>query len=308
MGDGQPLPQAQAERMGDALGADFSTVRVQEGGGGIERPGVLAAAQGETLHFAPGQYRPGDPAGDALIAHELAHVVQQRRGARGQLHHSSGEPSALEAEADHAAAAAIAGSRFVITGTASPRTSLFKTIAEELKQDFDKGDLRSAWICIREKAAGTKDPDVLQVIDKSPLSTGDKWIAKHLIAPPDNDKTDFVDPILKGLDQGPSSIRSDGTSLTRRRSRTSRRGRRERGRRTARVRRHANRQRRKLQSEAAIAPSQRRGAVRVGGGLRRRRAPTRPALPTQHSASVPPSRQAACGTQPAPGRVAIPRR
>ncbi|MDQ4048465.1 MAG: DUF4157 domain-containing protein, partial [Actinomycetota bacterium] len=33
---------------------------------------------GSDVFFAAGEYRPGTPAGDELIAHELTHVVQQR--------------------------------------------------------------------------------------------------------------------------------------------------------------------------------------------------------------------------------------
>src|SRR5918995_2142348 len=44
---------------------------------------TLALTQGSDVHFAPGAYQPGTPGGDHLIAHELAHVAQQRRGPVG---------------------------------------------------------------------------------------------------------------------------------------------------------------------------------------------------------------------------------
>ena len=43
--------------------------------------GARALAVGEHVAFGPNEYEPGTPVGDALIAHELAHVVQQ--GAAG---------------------------------------------------------------------------------------------------------------------------------------------------------------------------------------------------------------------------------
>ena len=42
-------------------------------------PGSRAYALGETIVFAPGHYAPGTGAGRRLLAHELAHVVQQRQ-------------------------------------------------------------------------------------------------------------------------------------------------------------------------------------------------------------------------------------
>jgi hypothetical protein len=50
-----------------------------------ERPeasllGVRAATHGTDLYFAPGMYRPATPEGRRLVGHEVAHVIQQRRG------------------------------------------------------------------------------------------------------------------------------------------------------------------------------------------------------------------------------------
>jgi len=64
-----------------------------------------AVADGVDVFFADGEYRPGTRAGDALIAHELAHVDQAQRGllhrpARKAM--GGAEHDALEAAADHA--------------------------------------------------------------------------------------------------------------------------------------------------------------------------------------------------------------
>ena len=61
---------------------------------------TLALTQGADVHFAPGAYQPGTPGGDHLIAHELAHVAQQRRGPIG----GDVGTAALEADAERAAA------------------------------------------------------------------------------------------------------------------------------------------------------------------------------------------------------------
>jgi hypothetical protein len=62
-----------------------------------------AFATGSDVYFAKGEYNPGSDSGDRLIAHELAHVVQQRgASASGPL--SVSQPGdSLEREADEVA-------------------------------------------------------------------------------------------------------------------------------------------------------------------------------------------------------------
>jgi hypothetical protein len=62
------------------LGADFSAVRVHLDSAEARDLGAHAFARGDTLHFSPGAWSPTTPAGWSVIAHELAHVVQQRSG------------------------------------------------------------------------------------------------------------------------------------------------------------------------------------------------------------------------------------
>jgi hypothetical protein len=69
----------------------------------------------EDVHFAPGRFAPGTAAGDRLIAHELAHVVQQRRpeapapALAAELDADSAADSALRAEPVRLRAAAVPG-------------------------------------------------------------------------------------------------------------------------------------------------------------------------------------------------------
>lgn len=74
---GTPLPEPLRHQMESSLGADFSGVRVHVGHQATH-VGASAYTQGQDIHFAPGAYLPGDKAGQELLAHELAHVVQQR--------------------------------------------------------------------------------------------------------------------------------------------------------------------------------------------------------------------------------------
>jgi uncharacterized protein YcfJ len=65
------------------FGRDFSLVRVHTDGDAAESARALSArafTAGPDVVFATGGYSPGTPAGRNLIAHELAHVVQQASG------------------------------------------------------------------------------------------------------------------------------------------------------------------------------------------------------------------------------------
>lgn len=70
--------------MEHALGTDFSAVRLHTGPAAHQVAGALnahALTSGSDIMFAAGAYQPGTPSGERLLAHELAHVVQQSRGA-----------------------------------------------------------------------------------------------------------------------------------------------------------------------------------------------------------------------------------
>ncbi len=77
---------------------------------------------GTDVAFAGGEYKPGTPVGDALIAHELAHVVQQGGGSQSggtQTKDASlGDESSLEQDADRSAVGAVVSG---VTANAVPR-------------------------------------------------------------------------------------------------------------------------------------------------------------------------------------------
>ena len=108
---GEPLAPAIRSEFEPRFGHDFSGVRVHadaRGSATAVRLGADAFTVGRAIAFAPGRYAPGTPAGRRLLAHELAHVVQQRAATpAGPLHLL--EDPALEAAADRAAAVVTAG-------------------------------------------------------------------------------------------------------------------------------------------------------------------------------------------------------
>ena len=108
---GQTLDPLLRARMESGFGQDFSAVRVHDDARAHDAArdlGARAYAAGNSLVFGEGAYRPETPAGQALIAHELAHTVQQG-GVQMQADPSLAVPlpastdAALESEADHAA-------------------------------------------------------------------------------------------------------------------------------------------------------------------------------------------------------------
>ncbi|MDH3604622.1 MAG: DUF4157 domain-containing protein [Candidatus Tectomicrobia bacterium] len=76
---GQPLPPDVQAQMATVFGTDFTDVRIH-----IDTTassiGALAFTHNNQIYFAPGQYNLATPNGLKLLAHELAHVLQQRQG------------------------------------------------------------------------------------------------------------------------------------------------------------------------------------------------------------------------------------
>jgi Domain of unknown function (DUF4157)/LysM domain len=108
LGRGRPLDPGVSARFGSALGADLGGVLVHDdhaSGAVVGSLGAAAIAVGHHVAFAPGRYEPGTPLGDSLLAHELAHVIQQHDGgAQPTVVEDGGR---LEADADAAAVSAI---------------------------------------------------------------------------------------------------------------------------------------------------------------------------------------------------------
>ena len=113
LGVGRPLDGAIRSRMESAFGRSFAGVQVHDdatAAGLSSRFNARAFTIGRHVAFGAGEYRPGTIAGDALMAHELAHVAQQN-GAGDSLQpmaSASGTYGALERDADMAAVGAVA--------------------------------------------------------------------------------------------------------------------------------------------------------------------------------------------------------
>jgi hypothetical protein len=80
MGSGSPLPGDVRSYMEPRFGADFGGVRIHAGGESARLNRQISAqafTHSRDVYMGEGRYQPGSTAGKRLLAHELAHVVQQ---------------------------------------------------------------------------------------------------------------------------------------------------------------------------------------------------------------------------------------
>ncbi|HMG71995.1 MAG TPA: DUF4157 domain-containing protein [Pyrinomonadaceae bacterium] len=116
LGDGHSLDGGVRSRMESAFGESFGDVQVHadaNGAGLSQNLNARAFTVGQHIAFGAGEYQPGTLIGDALIAHELAHVMQQRGAdsAAGVMPKGETDYGALEDDADQAAVGAVVSTR-----------------------------------------------------------------------------------------------------------------------------------------------------------------------------------------------------
>jgi hypothetical protein len=124
---GQPLDSRTQDFMGSRFNQDFGGVRVHDDSQAQRAAKALNAeafTTGRDIYFNQGAYNPASSSGQKLIAHELAHVVQQGQGLsdaapRGFSVSHPSDP--LERQADAASEAVMRGEMFPsLTSSASP--------------------------------------------------------------------------------------------------------------------------------------------------------------------------------------------
>jgi hypothetical protein len=104
-GSGQSLDANLAARLSPSLG-DLSDVRVHTDSTAHNLNHAVSArafATGTDVYFAQNEYKPNTSDGDKLIAHELAHVVQQRGAPTSGPLTVSQPGDSMEREADSVA-------------------------------------------------------------------------------------------------------------------------------------------------------------------------------------------------------------
>jgi hypothetical protein len=112
LGPGAPLDSHTRLRMESAFSESFGHVRIHDGpeaAAANRRLSAQALTVGDHIAFAPGNYRPGTPVGDAMLAHELAHTIQQADANPLDAPALEASGSPLEADAEVATAGALGG-------------------------------------------------------------------------------------------------------------------------------------------------------------------------------------------------------
>ena len=132
-GPGQPLGSATRAVMGERFGTDFSDVRIHndaQANASARALGAAAFTSGQHVVFGPGAFCPNERRGGALLAHELAHVIQQSRGGNPAVDASA--DTSLEAEAESAAKGFLQGvSQIPIHGSAAPGLACAPKVPED---------------------------------------------------------------------------------------------------------------------------------------------------------------------------------
>jgi Domain of unknown function (DUF4157) len=110
--------------MESAFAHDLDGVRIHTGrtaAKSADSMNAQAYTVGNDIVFGPDRYAPNEVEGRQLLAHELAHVIQQRKGGAGSLGTGrSASPDSFEADADRAATGVIAGQQAHIQATGTP--------------------------------------------------------------------------------------------------------------------------------------------------------------------------------------------
>lgn len=167
-GWGAPLETGTRSFMESRFGRDFGGVRIHTGpiaSDSAKAVNARAYTVGQHIAFDDGEYRPYTPEGQLLLAHELAHTIQQLGGLAGAggLTMDSGTHDPMEQEADRAAAAAMLGGRpRVRPGVGGNQLS---RAGREWSAEALTGKLKKAGVKNVTEPFKDKDGDTVQAFD-----------------------------------------------------------------------------------------------------------------------------------------------
>lgn len=98
-GGGQAMDGATRGRMEGAFGADFGRIRIHTDARADRLSRDISAeafTTGRDVFFRSGMYRPGSAGGDRVLAHELAHTVQQGAASATKVRRSTAQPVTIQ--------------------------------------------------------------------------------------------------------------------------------------------------------------------------------------------------------------------
>ena len=182
-GGGQSLDTTVRQKMGGAMGTDFSGVRVHTGNESNqlnEQLGAKAFTTGSDLFFRDGEYNPHSSSGQELIAHELTHVVQQGSGAvpsRGKMAvNAPGDQ--FEQEADSVAKQVYSGAAPGVQRQEMPEEE--EVQAKHIqREELPEEEVQTMRIQ-REAAPEEEDPVQAKLVQREELPEDEEVQAKHV--------------------------------------------------------------------------------------------------------------------------------
>jgi Domain of unknown function (DUF4157) len=185
---GEPFPRSMRSFMEPRFGQDFSQVRVHRDARASalsEGLGARAFTVGRDMFFGQGEFEPQTESGRRLIAHELAHVVQQRAsapfGRQDEARLAASRTQSAPIQVQRAVskvcnppsmwAALLAATNPALAATAAAGVAAFGLIAEEFISDdvVTKNGVAPGDFYLDNPFAGPIDPNyVLFILGKNP--------------------------------------------------------------------------------------------------------------------------------------------
>ena len=197
-GGGQPLSPPLRNFFEPRFGHDFKRVRIHSGVKAAESAwaiDALAYAVGQDVAFAEGKYRPDTNAGKSLIAHELAHVVQQDRESFDSHPEDRADLSARQVLEGQAVSSSLVGG--APYGLYRQRT---ETSKEEKKKPGEKAGKEQKVIvpAINPSEKKTETPEMPSRLPIPWLSGGSFSFGLHLGFPKLAEETELQKKLLGG--------------------------------------------------------------------------------------------------------------
>ncbi|HEY6038886.1 MAG TPA: DUF4157 domain-containing protein, partial [Kofleriaceae bacterium] len=168
-GGGKPLPDDLKQKFEASLGADLSGVRVHTDGDAATATGAKAVAHGQDIHMAPGEYDPDSARGQELLAHEVAHTVQQKHAAprpQGKGEQAAPASAPAEHDADRAAGAMVAGQPAAVQPVAETQPHAKEYSRAELMQAYNSSLAKQDWSDVALRLNGFSDDDIAMLVAK----------------------------------------------------------------------------------------------------------------------------------------------
>jgi hypothetical protein len=200
---GTPMVASVRQQMESRFAADFSNVRVHHddvAAAATSAFGARALTIGRHIGFNKGEYAPATSDGQRLLAHELAHVEQQRHAGAGR--------ASLDRDANAEREARVAGDR-VARGMATYPTWQPHTGSRRIQLDDEKTKTASSHQAGAKTPAGVRVTFVLRAPDDAYTRDVTDFVTKTL-----NEKVIEVDNLQEAADYLSNYTKTNKTKVS----------------------------------------------------------------------------------------------